>query len=146
MAIFATRSDQQHTDDEIVPRCPLALRTCERSMSAFSSHQIIRRLLPLLEQAGWRLITLIVVLCCAIHAQSAKAQIATCASELPPSEQLDELFRNVQLKGVFPDSKTFADLHFDESPNSILADYGARKVETGFDLGAFVYRHFSLPA
>ncbi|MGB8631202.1 MAG: trehalase family glycosidase, partial [Xanthobacteraceae bacterium] len=114
-------------------------------MSA-SAHQIIRRLLPLLEQAGWRLITPIVVLCCAINAQSAEAQIATCASEQPPSEQLDELFRNVQLKGIFPDSKTFADLHFDESPNAILADYEARKVETGFDLGAFVHRHFSLPA
>jgi hypothetical protein len=44
------------------------------------------------------------------------AQIATCVSEAPRSEQLGELFRNVQLKGIFPDSKTFADLHFNESP------------------------------
>jgi hypothetical protein len=37
------------------------------------------------------------------------------AAALRP-EQLGELFRTVQLKGIFPDSKTFADLHFDESP------------------------------
>lgn len=73
------------------------------------------------------------------------AQIAACASEVPPSEQLRELFRDVQLQGIFPDSKTFADLHFDESPNAILADYEARKVEPGFDLRAFVHQHFSLP-
>lgn len=62
----------------------------------------------------------------AINAHSGGAQIATCASEVPPSEQLGELFRNVQLKSIFPDSKTFADLHFDVSPNAILADYQAR--------------------
>jgi alpha,alpha-trehalase len=73
------------------------------------------------------------------------AQITTCASEVAPSDQFGELFRNVQLKGIFPDSKTFADLHFDESPNSILADYEARKVESGFELRAFVHQHFSLP-
>ena len=88
---------------------------------------------------------MIAVVCCAINAHSAGAQIATCASEVPPSEQLGELFRNVQLKGIFTDSKTFADLHFDESPNAILADYEARKVESGFDLGAFIHQHFSLP-
>jgi hypothetical protein len=43
----------------------------------------------------------------------------TCASEVPPSEQLGELFRNVQVKGIFPDSKTFTDLHFDELPNAV---------------------------
>jgi alpha,alpha-trehalase len=58
---------------------------------------------------------------------------------------LGELFRNVQLKGIFADSKTFADLHFDEAPNAILTDYEARKVEPGFDLGAFIRQHFSLP-
>src|SRR5215469_1561714 len=104
---------------------------------------IVRGLLLLLERA--RLITTIAVLCCALNARSAGAPLATCASEVPPSEQLGELFRNVQLKGIFPDSKTFADLHFDESPNAILADYEARKVESGFDLGAFVHQHFSLP-
>jgi neutral trehalase len=115
-------------------------------MSAFSAHQSVHGLLLWLEQAESRLITMIAVLCCAINLHSAEAEIATCASEVPPSEQLGELFRNVQLKEIFPDSKTFADLQFDESPSAILADYEARKVEPGFDLGAFVHRHFSLPA
>jgi len=92
-----------------------------------------------------RLIAVIAVLCCVINARSAGAQIVTCASEVPPSDQLGELFRNVQLKGIFPDSKTFADLHFDGSPNTILAEFDARKVESGFDLGAFILQHFSLP-
>ena len=106
---------------------------------------IVRGLLPLLKRARSRLITLIAVLCCAINAHSAGAQIASCASEVPPSEQFGGLFRDVQLKRIFPDSKTFADLHFDASPNAILSDYEARKLESGFDLGAFVHQHFSVP-
>ena len=80
----------------------------------------------LLERARSRLITIIFVLCCTLDAHSAGAQMLTCASEVPPSEPLGELFRNVQLRGIFPDSKTFADLHFDDSPNTILADYPTR--------------------
>jgi alpha,alpha-trehalase len=78
------------------------------------------------ERAGSRLITIIAVVCCTLDAHPAGAQIASCAWGVPPSEQLGELFRNVQLKGIFADSKTFADLHFDESPNAILTDYEAR--------------------
>jgi alpha,alpha-trehalase len=113
--------------------------------SSAKTHIIVRGLLSLLERAWPRLITTIAVLCCVINARSAGAQIASCASEVPPSEQLGELFRNVQVKGIFPDSKTFVDLHFDELPNAILADYEARKVESGFDLGVFIHQHFSLP-
>ncbi|WP_407179287.1 hypothetical protein [Bradyrhizobium sp. STM 3562] len=113
--------------------------------SSANTDLIARGLLPLLKRASSRLITLIAVLCCAIHTHSAGAQIASCASEVPPSEQFGDLFRNVQLKRIFPDSKTFADLHFGESSNAILSDYQARKVEAGFDLAAFVHQHFSLP-
>jgi alpha,alpha-trehalase len=113
--------------------------------SSAKTDLILRGLLPLLNRAGSRLITLIAVLCCAFHANSAGAQTPSCASEVPPSEQFGELFRNVQLKRIFPDSKTFADLHFDESPSAILSDYEARKLEAGFDLRAFVHQHFSLP-
>jgi alpha,alpha-trehalase len=113
--------------------------------SSAKTDLIVRGLLPLLKRAGSRLITLIAVLCCAFNSHPAGAQTASCVSEVPPSEQFGELFRNVQLKRIFPDSKTFADLHFDASPNAILSDYEARKVESGFDLGAFVRQHFSLP-
>jgi hypothetical protein len=33
----------------------------------------------------------------------------------------------------------------DEAPKAILAEYQARKDEAGFDLSAFVNRHFSMP-
>lgn len=95
--------------------------------------QLRRRLLP------------IAVLWCAIWAPSASAQITACASEAAPSEQLGELFRTVQLKNIFADSKTFADLNYGEPANTILADYQARKDEPGFDLAAFLGRHFSMP-
>jgi hypothetical protein len=64
-----------------------------RSMFASSAktHIIVRNLLPSLERACSRLITMIAVLCCVTNARSAGAQTATCASEVPPSEQLGEL-------------------------------------------------------
>jgi alpha,alpha-trehalase len=93
------------------------------------------------------LLALVVILASGgISAGSASAQIPSCASEVPPSEELGELFQQVQLKHIFPDSKTFADLVPDEAPNAILAEYEARKEEAGFDLSAFVDRHFTMPA
>ena len=74
------------------------------------------------------------------------AQLPACALEMPPSDQLGELFRDVQSKKIFHDSKTFADLHYSEAPAAILADYQAHKDEVGFDLSTFVHRHFSLPS
>jgi alpha,alpha-trehalase len=55
------------------------------------------------------------------------------------------LFQQVQLKRIFPDSKTFADLLPNDAPNAILAEYQARKDQDGFDLGGFVDRHFTMP-
>jgi hypothetical protein len=46
------------------------------------------------------------ILCGAVRAGSASAQIPPCASEAPPSEQFAELFQQVQLKRIFRDSKT----------------------------------------
>ena len=85
------------------------------------------------------------ILCAAFSYGSASAQSPPCTSQVPPSEQFGELFQQVQLKRIFPDGKTFADLHSDEAPNIILADYQAHKDESGFDLSAFVHRHFSMP-
>ena len=87
----------------------------------------------------------VAVLCCAINGEPSWAQLPACALEMPPSEQLGELFRDVQSKKIFHDSKTFADLHYNEAPAAILADYQAHKDEVGFDLSTFVHRHFSVP-
>jgi alpha,alpha-trehalase len=89
---------------------------------------------------------LAVVILCLLEASGAGAQSITCALEAPPSVQLGELFRDVQMNGIFPDSKTFADLQYEASADAILADYRAHKDDPGFDLSAFVQRHFSLPA
>ena len=85
------------------------------------------------------------LLCCAINAKPSLAQLPACALESPPSELLGELFTAVQSQRLFKDSKTFADLHSDESPVAILKEYKSRKDQAGFDLRAFVHQHFSLP-
>jgi alpha,alpha-trehalase len=95
--------------------------------------------------AAQAMLVLIVILGLAVSAGSASPQAKACASQVPPSEQLSELFEVVQLQDVFEDSKTFADLVPDEAPSAILIDYQLVKDEPGFNLGAFVHRHFSLP-
>src|SRR5215831_16253317 len=82
----------------------------------------------------------------AIGAHAARAQSPACAAEAPPSEQFGQLFRDVQLKGIFADGKTFADLQYQEPPRSILAEYQTRKDDADFDLEEFVHRHFSTPS
>jgi neutral trehalase len=44
------------------------------------------------------------------------AQTPLCATAVPPSEQLGDLFELVQLSEIFPDGKTFTDLVPDEEP------------------------------
>jgi alpha,alpha-trehalase len=46
---------------------------------------------------------------------------------------------------IFPDQKTFADAIPDEPPVQLMAEYEKQKRLPGFDLKAFVDRHFSLP-
>ena len=63
----------------------------------------------------------------------------------PPSVEFGELFRAVEMAGVFPDQKTFADAIPREPPIEVMADYDRQKNLPGFDLGAFVARHFQPP-
>jgi alpha,alpha-trehalase len=88
---------------------------------------------------------LIFLLCSVLTAGSALAQIPPCVAQMPPSVRFGELFEEVQLKSVFQDSKTFADLIFRDEPSAILVDYQIRNDEPGFNLPAFVSRHFSTP-
>jgi alpha,alpha-trehalase len=99
---------------------------------------------PLRRSGAHRTTFLGIVILCLMDASFAGAQ--PCSTEAPPSVQLGELFRDVQMKGIFHDSKTFSDLQYDESADAILDDYRAHKNDPGFDLKAFVQRHFSLPA
>jgi alpha,alpha-trehalase len=88
---------------------------------------------------------LLAILCAVIAPDFAWAQTPLCATAVPPSEQLGDLFELVQLSEIFPDGKTFTDLVPDEEPAKIVADYQATRDEPGFNLGAFVHQHFSPP-
>jgi alpha,alpha-trehalase len=49
------------------------------------------------------------------------------------------------MAGLFPDQKTFADAVPREPPSAIMAEYDREKPLAGFDLKAFVDRHFDKP-
>ena len=62
-----------------------------------------------------------------------------------PSEDLGPLFADVQLGGVFEDSKTFVDARPLQPPAAIRAQYVQQKDHDGFNLETFVREHFALP-
>ena len=61
-----------------------------------------------------------------------------------PARDLGPLFHDVQLSGIFEDSKTFVDARPLNAPTDITARYGSPRDST-FNLRAFVERHFELP-
>ena len=62
-----------------------------------------------------------------------------------PDQVYGELFRDVQMKQVLTDGKTFVDCTPKRNPKDIVADYGQLKSTTGFDLAKFVADNFNLP-
>lgn len=64
-----------------------------------------------------------------------------------PDKTYGELFRDVQLSGIFPDSKTFADCTPKKEPADIVADYKKIKDNTAikFSLKLFVDENFFIP-
>lgn len=69
---------------------------------------------------------------------SSKGQVA-------PDIKFGELFKAVQLKPVFEDSKTFPDCIPIYPAEVILAKYDSLKKQPGFDLNAFILDNFQLP-
>lgn len=95
------------------------------------------------------LAALAVVVACtgppAAEQQRSAPSPAAQAIETPP-ELYGELFRDVQMQRVFCDSKTFVDaLPKNDTPAAIVERYRQEKGRPGFDLTAFVYRHFTIP-
>jgi alpha,alpha-trehalase len=83
---------------------------------------------------------------CSPHATSGR----TCFSEkdsyiYSPSSDLEELFADVQMAAIFPDSKTFADCIPLVLPDSVLLLYRAQNHEPEFDLVRFVSHYFDCP-
>lgn len=74
--------------------------------------------------------------------------LLTCSigyGQYNPQHDLEELFLDVQLAPVFPDSKTFVDCIPKYSPNTILKQYRKQKKQADFDLYTFVQQNFIIP-
>jgi alpha,alpha-trehalase len=78
-------------------------------------------------------------------AVSGESQNASPVVPVPPSDLYGGLYRDVELAHLFPDSKTFADMVPNESPQQIVANYAAHKDGAHFDLKYFVDERFTLP-
>ena len=74
--------------------------------------------------------------------QSPARPIGACYD---PSRDLGPLFEDVQLSGIFPDSKTFVDARPRLAPAEVAARYAAARGAGGFRLQAFVEQCFELP-
>jgi alpha,alpha-trehalase len=70
---------------------------------------------------------------------------AATPARYDPSRDLGPLFHDVQVSGLFSDSKTFADARPLLSPPEVVARYAVLRDSAGFSLQAFVGRHFELP-
>jgi len=62
-----------------------------------------------------------------------------------PAHDLGPLFHDVQLSGLFTDSKTFADARPRLAPVDITARYGSARATAGFSLQGFVQESFEVP-
>lgn len=74
--------------------------------------------------------------------------VSVPARQLPatPAQLYGELFHDVQMQHVFPDSKTFVDAIAKRDPAAIVASYERERAVPSFDLRAFVAREFTVPA
>jgi len=71
--------------------------------------------------------------------------VMTEAQIIPaPDQNYGQLFRQVQLKRLFPDGKTFVDAVPKRKPLDIMYDYNIHK-DSAFDLKKFVEANFILP-
>lgn len=75
--------------------------------------------------------------------RSASAASNPAPDDCSPADRYQELFIAVQSTNVFDDSKTFVDCAPLEAPEEILASYRATFRDAGFDLKAFVGKHFA---
>lgn len=62
-----------------------------------------------------------------------------------PDKIYGQLYTDVEMQHVFPDSKTFADCVPKGSPEDIVAAYQKEKATPGFSLKQFVAEHFTAP-
>jgi alpha,alpha-trehalase len=87
-------------------------------------------------------------ICLALIASALIAAHPAHAFERPASPQVlfEDLYADVELQHIFPDSKEFADATPTLPPSEILALYHAQKPNSPEGLKRFVLTHFHLPA
>lgn len=62
-----------------------------------------------------------------------------------PYELYGTLFTDVQMSGIFLDSKSFADAVPNAAPDTIMARYAIERGKPDFDLASFLHRWFDVP-
>ena len=97
----------------------------------------------------WRLrsgVSLCVVLALACRSGgNPPGDISLARAPYDPARDLGALFHDVQVARLFPDSKTFVDARALRPAAEVRARYADEKGAPGFDLRAFVNRHFQQP-
>ena len=78
-------------------------------------------------------------------AGAASAPAAESARVPTPADVYGELFKQVQLNAVFPDSKTFVDALPNRPPEQVLSEYQQQRTQPNFDLKKFVAERFAPP-
>lgn len=73
------------------------------------------------------------------------ATFLIAATPLSPAQRFGALFQAVQMRQLFPDSKTFADAEPLQDDARIMADYRRCDCRDDAALSAFVLAHFALP-
>ena len=95
----------------------------------------------------WRFLPALAAVCIATTSTT-----CTTSTNLPqpparyePAHDLGQLFHDVQLSGIFEDSKTFADARPRFAPAEIIARYASARSTPQFNLRDFVTQQFDLP-
>lgn len=101
-----------------------------------------------------RMLGLALVAACSVATACGTLRPAPAASATPqvaslplyyPERDLGRLFHDVQLSGMFADSKTFVDARPLSDPREIAARYEKARGAAGFDLRTFVQQNFEIP-
>jgi alpha,alpha-trehalase len=87
----------------------------------------------------------VVALAIAIGCRASDRPPVRPSARYDPARDLGALFHDVQLSGIFADSKTFVDARPLLAPAGIAARYATAQSAAGFSLRAFVEQHFELP-
>ena len=85
------------------------------------------------------------VACTATTSQTSSNLPQPAVALYDPARDLGPLFQDVQLSGIFPDSKTFVDARPRFAPHDIVVSYDSARHTPRFSLKAFVEREFELP-